>query len=303
MTLLPTAATSPSDLVALDALNEEIWSESPRVHASIQKAHSAWQIGDICAQQAMCGLTSLPWVPDLVGVDFHRPGAVLVVGMAYSGFVQRVGQSRGEIPVDRYQNYGSTAAFCADFARSVVPAYRYYGNLLAALPPEVGPRRVAFTDLCRVSLVRVGARGDSSSGIERADRALFCRYADHPNNLDWHRRRLVDSGVRVVVALGHVAEHGLLRLLRDRVGCRVETTGNSRVRFTRSSGPQAWCTAYAHDERQIGTWDVTLDWWRASGACGQWAVVTIPHTSEAAVQPVHVERIRHAWQDMGEIDG
>jgi hypothetical protein len=293
----------PDDLAAHDALNEAIWSESPHVQASIQEARSDWLEGQVGAQQAMCGIHPLPWVPDLVGADSQRPGSVVVVGMAYSGFVRRVGRSRGELPADRYRNHKSAAAFCAEFARSVVPAYPYYGNLLAALPAQVGPRRVVFTDLCRVALVRVGAKGDSSSGIERADRALYCRYAEHPLNQRWHERRLVESRAHVIVALGHVAEHGLLRLLRDRLGCAVEATGDSRVRFTRRSGSLTWCTAYAHDDRQVGTWAGTRDWWRAAGPRGRWAIVTIPHTSESEVQPEHVERIRRAWHEMGEIDG
>jgi len=162
----------PEDLAGHDPLNEAIWSESPRVQTSIQEARSDWQEGQVGAQQAMCGIQPLPWVPDLVGADTHHPGSVVVVGMAYSGFVRRAGRSRGELPADRYRTSKSAAAFCAEFARSVVPAYRYYGNLLAALPSQVGPRRVVFTDLCRVALVRVGAKGDSSSGIERAERAL-----------------------------------------------------------------------------------------------------------------------------------
>ncbi len=302
MTALRTRAILPGDLTARDPVNDEIWSESPRIQATVQEPGACWPDGDVGAQQAMCGSESLPWVPDLVGAEFHRPGSILVVGMAYSGFVRRAGQCRGVFPAGQYRSCGSASAFCTEFARSVVPVYSYYGNLLAALPPSVGPRCVAFTELCRVSLVRAGSRGDTSSGIERADRALFCRYADHARNLDWHQRRLVGSGARLVLALGHVAEHGLLRLLRDRLGCNVEAAGDSRVRFTRRSGPQAWCTAYAHDQRQIGTWGETRDWWRVSGAHGRWNVVTVPHTSEAAVHPVHVERIHHAWRELGEND-
>jgi hypothetical protein len=122
-------------------------------------------------------------------------------------------------------------------------------------------------------------------------------------NHGWHERRLLGSGARVVVSLGYVAEHGLLRLLRDRLGCAVHTTSDPRIRFTLRSGALIWPTAYANNDRQIGTWAETCDWWRADGPRGRWNVITIPHTSESPVEPVHVERIRRAWQEMGGVNG
>jgi len=297
------AQLTAAHLAGHDALNEEIWHRSPAVQSEIQPSRRRWNVGEVGAQQAMCGAEALPWVPDLVGAQFGQPGSVLVMGMAYSGFVRRPTHSRGELDPAAYARCSSAADFCATFARRVVPAYHYYGNLLDALPAETGPRRVAFTDLCRVALVKVGTRGDSSRGVERADRAMFCRYADEPANLDWHRRRLRAAQPAVVVALGHVAEHGLLRLLRDDLGCDIATTGPRPVAFSRKSGATTWPTAYAADQRQIGTWEHTRDWWRAEGKFGRWNVVTIPHTSETPVAPVHAERIRRAWFDLGGADG
>ncbi len=287
------------DLADHDAVNEEIWTRSAAVQADIQAPRRTWAPGEVGAQQVMCGDEALPWVPDLVGADFAQPGSILVVGMAYAGFIRRADHPRGLVRPETYAACVSAADFCAEFARTVVPAYRYYQHVLDALPPGVGPRRVGFTDLCRVALVKVGPRGNSSSGVERADRALFCRYADHPANLDWHARRLLDSGARVVIALGHVAEHGLLRLLRDELGCSVQATGTGGVAFTRRSGALAWPTAYASDDRQIRTWAETRDWWRSEGPRGRWDVVTVPHTSERPLDAVHADRIRSAWEAQG----
>lgn len=292
--------TSAFDLATADSINEEIWSESPRIQADVQAPRGAWDVGDVGAQQAMCGSPPIPWVPDLVGVDFHRPGSVLVVGMAYSGFVRRPNRNHGEIPWATYAACPSASAFCKRFLRAVVPVYPYYTNVLDALPEEVRHRRVAFTDLCRVALVKVGPHRDSSSGIERADTALFSRYADHPVNRDWHARRLLSSGARVVVALGHVAEHGVLRLMRDVLQCTVRASSNPSVSYERESGPETWAKTYAHDGRKVGHWQETRDWWRAEGPRGRWNVVTIPHPSESTVAPVHVERIRRAWEELGQ---
>lgn len=297
------AQLTATHLAGEDALNEEIWRRSRALQREVQAPRRRWAVGEVGAQQAMCGDEALPWVPDLVGARFGEPGSVLVVGMAYSGFVRRPTHPRGQLDPSVYANCASAADFCATFARRVVPAYRYYGHLMAALPAEVGASRVAFSDLCRVALVKVGARGDSSSGVERADRALFCRYADHPANLGWHRQRLGAAQPAVVVALGHVAEHGLLRLLRNDLGCDIVTTGPRPVAFSRKSGATTWPTAYAADQRQIGTWADTRDWWRAEVKRGRWNVVTIPHTSETPVAPVHAERIRRAWLDLGGADG
>lgn len=297
------SAIQAADLVPVDPLNEQIWEVSPRVQAELQPPRSGWAEGEVGAQQAMCGAPALPWVPDLVGAASHLPGGVVVFGMAYSGFIQRSAGARGQLPAERYRSFRTAAEFCGEFTRTVSPAFRYYNNLLAALPAGVGAERVIFTDLCRVALVRVGARGDSSSGIERADPGLFCRYAEHPTNQRWHRQRLEASGARLIVALGHVAEHGVLRLLRDQLGCTIEAVGDSGLRFDRRSKPASWCTAYAHDARQVGAWGTTLDWWRAGGPKGRWDVVTIPHTSEREVDSVHVDRVRRAWQNLGGFDG
>lgn len=292
------AVLTASDLASDDAINDEIWATSRAIQQEIQPARRTWARGEVGAQQAMCGAEALPWVPDLVGADFGKPGSILFVGMAYAGFIRRAGHPRGQLPADLYGTHRSSRAFCQSFVASVVPAYAYYTHALRALPALAERQRVAFTDLCRVALVKIGVQGDTSSGMERADRPLFCRYADHASNREWHLRRLAQTNPLLVVALGHVAEHGVLRLLRDHLQNTVTTSGRDRIQFTRRSGLEAWPTAYACMERQIATWAQTGDWWRAEGLRGRWNVVTVPHTSEEPIDEAHVGRIRRAWEEL-----
>ena len=290
------------DLAEHDAINEDIWSRSAGVQASIQPPRSFWAVGQVGAQQAMCGDRALPWVPDLVGAELDASGSVLVVGMTYAGFIRRAGHGRGLLSPAAYGNCLTAREFCARFVNTVVLRYRYYQHVLDALPAEVGPRRVGFTDLCQACFVKVGATGDSSSSVERADPALFSRYVEHPEQQRWHVQRIKGTGAGVPIALGHVAEHGLLRLLRDCIGCSIKTSGRADVAFTRRSGAASWPNAYAHNDRKIGTWATTADWWEAAGPLGRWNVVTVPHTSENPLEAVHAARIRRAWEDLGGTD-
>lgn len=287
------------DLAPVDDINEEIWVRSADVQAELQAPRSNWRVGEVGAQQSMCGTRALAWVPDLVGADLNAPGSMLVVGMSYAGFIRRPGSDRGTLTADEYTGCQTAAAFTSRFTRLVVPKYRYYRNLLDALPAEVTARRVGFTDLCRACFIEVGPTGDTSSGVERADKSLFSRYVEHPHQQRWHRQRILRSGARVLIAVGHVAEHGLLRLLRDGLGCTVRSSVASNIQFTRRSNSDSWPIAYAHSDRKIAAWAATGDWWEAASPERRWQVVTVPHTSESPLARVHVERIRRAWEGRG----
>ena len=60
-----------------DALNEAMWAESPDVQATIQPYRDDWRVGEIGAQQAMRAPRRLPWVPDLVGVNWRSERKLL----------------------------------------------------------------------------------------------------------------------------------------------------------------------------------------------------------------------------------
>jgi hypothetical protein len=290
---LPVRSLRADEFSALDAINEDIWSRSAAFQQELQAARRNWAVGEVGAQQAMCGPRALPWVPDLVGAEFGLPGSVLVVGMSYAGFLRRDPSRSGYMTPESYRDHATARDFCAHFVNSVVPHYPYYQRVLDAFPPEVPLRRVGFTDLCRANLVRIEKTRDSCQGIERCGRSLFARYAEHPEQRQWHACRILESGVEVLVALGQVAEHGLLRLLRDVLDCNV-TTEDREVVFSRRSGPLTWPTAYAHDARQIDDWMGAKAWWSAGGPRGHWKVVTVPHPSQNVLRAHHTERIQQA---------
>jgi hypothetical protein len=294
MTLL----ISANDLSDNDEINNEIWKLSGHAQIAIQTPKRKWLPGEVGAQQVMCGSRVLPWVPDTVGSLATESGGVLVVGMAYAGFIRRNDSIRetGVVSADSYAACSSARDFADMFVRSVIPKYAYYKNVLAALPDEVSPSMVALTELCRANLVKVGRESDTSSGVEREPRRYFSKYVEHPAQQRWHKQRILSSQGGLIVAVGHVAEHGVLRILRNVLGCSIETSGRDVVNFARRSGARSWPMAYAHNARKVDDWTRTRDWWVASVAARQWHVVTLPHTSEVPVHALHVARLREAWQ-------
>src|SRR5262245_9047529 len=83
-------------IVADDPVNRSIWTESTALQRSIvEREPLPLRVG---AQQAIPKVSDqvrfspqdpLPWVPDLVGVDFGKnPQGVLVVASSYNGFIE-----------------------------------------------------------------------------------------------------------------------------------------------------------------------------------------------------------------------
>ena len=116
-------------LEARDPLNDEIWHESPSVQREIQPAGSSWDEIGFGAQQAMRGISELPWVPDIVGRDACGEGAIVVVGAAYAGFIDRA------ISYQTYRESRSSHDFLAISLKQVIPRYReFYSGIFEALP-------------------------------------------------------------------------------------------------------------------------------------------------------------------------
>lgn len=204
-----------ADLDLGDPLNHDIWEHSPTLQAELD-APRVGREGDVGAAQAMVGAHALPWVPDIVGPDWRRPDAVLVVGSSYADFFSPFASRSRRFSGQEYNQASGVAAFQRRFVTSVVEDdAAYYDKILDLLRAAgVSPRRVVLTDLCRASFVQVRAgRADARERVLVDHAARFATYVGA--NARWHARRLDEFGGTVIVTLGHLAMRGLLHLLDD----------------------------------------------------------------------------------------
>lgn len=199
-----------------DELNREIWARSPQI-----------QIGEIGlpirygAQQAMIGSGAvLPWPPDMVGKSCSESGRLIVCGSAYAGFISPFSERNGHsVSVNEYRQ-ATVEEFQRIFLDNVVRGGDRYYRVLEALLKEISALdRTLVLDLCRVSFVekgnpnsvRIDKSGDSVVTTEGA-RAIFESYVGAPTPSTWLWRRLSGEFGNRILALGSIAEHGLLRL-------------------------------------------------------------------------------------------
>ena len=265
-----------------DPLNQEIWSRSPVVQQEIQSPRELQKPGAIGAQQAMIDLTpnprfsaspSLPWVPDVVGKEWHTREALLIVGSAYAGFIREFSTRSRALPLADYVSASSASQFQRSFLRYVVaPDSSYYGPI-QALASSKTAARIALFDVCRASFVKRGsgtAQRNDTSGDSVALEApeVFEQYAENKTQADWTWRRITESQANRIVALGYIAEHGLLRLFA-RHGMQIQVSNGSAPPLRINAFPDGsgrWVKVYAdHPSRPVGSWLKLRCWWTISG--------------------------------------
>jgi hypothetical protein len=209
------------DLLDLnDSLNREIWERSPGVQST--EIGMPKQYG---AQQAMTDTDEvLSWPPDMVGKSCSTSAGLLVCGSAYAGFISPFSDRNGHSVTLKEYHQPTAAAFQPIFVDNVVrDADRHYGvieNLLKGIRPL--DQTVLF-DLCRASFVEKGRRDGVSfdkSGdkvvVAKEARSIFEKYVECPTPASWLWGRLSGGFGRHILALGSIAEHGLLRLFARR---------------------------------------------------------------------------------------
>ena len=285
-------------------LYQVIWDDSIRMQKEIHETHDGCQRrfgGEVGIQQAMIGSSGfdtdpLPMVPDLVGKDAgkRRDKTVLIVGSAYAPFISGISHRDGIADRD-YRTAGSAAEFQQLFFTKVIAGDNAYYEPLARCLREIWqPRNLIATDLCRGSYcfrnlgasgVRCDIGGDKIAMGTLFDkphqkmlaveaRILFCRYVDYGE--DWTWQRMESS--REIIALGAIAEHGLLRLLDKRKATIVDNA--SRSRWTKPDVENHWSKFSADGCKQPGTW------WDAHLGNLEWRILRTRHpaarTEEAA---------------------
>jgi len=286
-----------------DPLNNDIFLNS----AQIQRDEIGIP-GDFGAQQAMTGAGILPWIPDPVGRNWKDPDSILLCGSSYAG-IFRPFSSRGRtMPVEAYASAVSLRSLQILFLNEIIALNgsaigdRYYGpieQLCASLPDA---SRIALFDLCRASYVkrtfvngRETHKSDAKTVEERPE--IFARYMEAETPEAWLWRRLAGGNAVRVLALGTVAEHGLLRLFQRR-GMAVYLGGLGPFTFSDAdlldtSGSWLKVHAYARlrcgtkraeeilkDKANLAYWIRNRAWWsirRPGGGKEIWRLLPIYH--------------------------
>lgn len=202
-----------------DALNQEIWRESPARGARLATANAHVSAG---GWQDRWATPPLPWVPDIVGRRWRERGGVLVIGSAYAPFVVGIAGRRAAMPLSSYAGATSAAEFAPRFLSSVVrPDATYYRGIRELVDGLVEPDRLVLTDLCRASFVeqRDGKFHSGDDVVQRYSRE-FDQWVDA--GADWTLRRISESGARVLVLVGDLSWTTFQRVIRSLGGTFTE---------------------------------------------------------------------------------
>lgn len=212
--------------------------------------------------------TVLPWVPDIVGKEAEGDRAVLIFGAAYAGFIQEYSCRGACLRLRDYAEAANWTEFQRLFLDNVVaPDAAYYRKLESLLNlAGVSANRIILSDLCPNSIVKrsavINKRRQDDSRQPGNDRAsVFCSYVENPAVECWTWRRITESRVERIIALGHVAEHGLLRLFsrnHARIFCNRQPF-QPRLRATCD-----WVDRYADPGKNLGYWLNPGRWWTIS---------------------------------------
>jgi hypothetical protein len=292
-----------------DGVNDNIWSDSPHEQAAIQKPESVLVPGSIGAQQIMVeGLeTSLPWVPDLVGHAWKLPDSLVIAGSAYAPFIRGISRRRCTLPLSDYLTAGSAGEFLTRFMNTVVVSDpSYYAKIALLAASRDTQAGIVLFDLCRASYTCRGSRV-GKAGLDRAaeftfkdtikrikdapsalrSRRLFTAYVESKLQRSWTLARLKASHARRILALGSIAEYGLLRLFWD-VGIRAihRMRAPNRIWKPNSDHSECWMLRYACNDRTLEQWLAHEDWWVINGQLDgeerEWHVLPTLHPARNA---------------------
>jgi hypothetical protein len=256
---------------SVDAINAEIWTQSPLLQCKIQEPHALTEPGSVGPQQAMLEddpETVLPWVPDIVGTEAVGERAIIIFGSAYAGFMCEYSRRCACLKLNDFKGAKDWIAFQKLFLKYVVaPDGDYYQKLERLLTlAGISANQIILSDLCPNSIVGrsevINNRRRDDSRQSKAWAKVFSKYVENPMVEDLTWRRILESRANRVIALGHVAEHGLLRLFSRR-GASIFCNGHKWTQRVDSSG-EAWVGNYADLTKTLYYWLRERRWWTVS---------------------------------------
>jgi len=282
----------------VDPINDEIWSQSVKIHGEKGFTPAELAASGYGAQQAMLPAEAsvLPWVPDVLGSEWDHPEAVHIVGMAYAGFIKEL--SDRCFPLEEYvkDSKGSWRDFARTYLSLVIRGdQKYYEPLCPVLEyfASSGRSRFCLFDLCRASLVKreVNRPRDKPIRLSKADplaQKCVASYCEHRESQRWTWDRLSGglasnpkSSARPVIALGLTAEHGLLKLF---LGNKQHIWDSSAERKpwsdrSKNSASPLWTVNYAGSK--LGKRLQSPTWWCVGPSLyeAKWHIIPIYHPS------------------------
>lgn len=200
-------------------------------------------------------------------------------------------------------NAQSAADFLPGFLEHVVAPDPAYYRKIALLARDAGDQRnILLFDLCRASYAVRGTRrcrgemdraaeytfkGNTAAGVSRS---LFTTYIESPKQRAWSMARFGSSAARRILALGSIAEYGLLKLFWS---CGIRNIHH------RSAPGQPWSPAsrhnakwvlnYARHGQTLGRWIANSDWWVIEGVLDgiprRWHLLPVLHPARNAGDP------------------
>lgn len=278
-----------------DEINSEVFNKSPSTQ--LQEIGRPALIG---SQQAMVPGDVLTWIPDPVGKNWTSNEAVLFCGSAYAGIFSPYSSRRGQrtIPYEQYAQAKTLEALHRVYFDKIIdpPEARasdaYYGKIQelctqgadqSDLACVADASFIALFDLCRASFVKRtcvnGITKDicDTKNVIREHCDIFDRYLRSATASDWLWRRVSEGQARRIVALGSIAEHGLLRLFQSR-GRSIYLGNRGPIEFSKESLTSTdgkWVGRYAYQclsyrrltleestgPLQLGYWLAHSTWW------------------------------------------
>lgn len=301
-----------------DGLNDDLFKKSPQVQ--LEEIGRPSMIG---SQQAMVPGNVLPWIPDPVGKNWASCEAVLFCGSAYAGIFSPYSSRRGQrtMPFEQYAEATTLEALQRVYFDRIIdpPEARasdaYYGKIQELCTPGADQSdlacvadasSIALFDLCRASFVKRtqqnGAVKDicDTKKVIRAHCDVFDKYVQSPSASEWLWRRVSEGHARRIVALGSVAEHGLLRLFQRR-GRSIYFGGLGPIEFPKDvleSTAGKWVGRYAYEwlrhkgmaveqitgPLKLDSWLCRSTWWSIQEeGIERWRLLPIYHPTSGSL--------------------
>ena len=210
----------------------------------------------------------------------------MVVGSTYAGFISEFAQRKGTLPLEDYcasARCQSPEMFQRKFVELVMqPDFSYYGPIQTLLQGIYAPRKVVLFDLCRASFVERSGEYKGDKVVKLAPQR-FEQYV--LANSDWTWERITRTESSCIVALGTIAEHGILRLFADK---NMVVCAGWKSRSSKSFGK--WVNDYADSQRTLSYWHRHQTWWLVVDRCVKgrcWKILPVYHPSKC-------QNMRHA---------